>query len=132
MGAISIRRLASGDEAVVARIADDAPRTALLSDPGTILLVAFDEDAPVGFVLGYLLERRHGDERMLFVYEIDVDETHRRRGVATSLLSELRVHARDAEAFVLTEPDNEAANALYASLGGSPSTAVMYEWPPER
>lgn len=31
-------------------------------------------------------------------------------------------------AFVLTEPDNEAANATYRSLRGTPSEVVMWQW----
>jgi ribosomal protein S18 acetylase RimI-like enzyme len=129
---VSIRRLRPGDEDVVARLADAEPRTALLGDDAAIFLVAFDNEEPVGFVLGYLLERRHREARMLFVYELDVAETHRRLGIATRLMRELRRAAGGDEAFVLTDPGNEPANALYASLGGTPSTAVMYEWSPER
>jgi len=32
------------------------------------------------------------------------------------------------EAFVLTEPDNHAANALYASLGGTRVDSVMWDF----
>jgi ribosomal protein S18 acetylase RimI-like enzyme len=128
-----IRRLGAGDEDVVARLAEDEPRTVLLADPATIFLAAFDEQEPVGFAFGYVLDRRHGEARMLFVYELDVNETHRRRGIATALMRELFRLGDEAgagERFVLTEPGNDAANALYASLGGRPSTAVVFEWSP--
>ena len=135
VGTLPIRRLGPGDGDVVARLAGREPRTALLDDPSTIFVAAFDRDEPVGFAFGYVLDRRHGEERMLFVYEVDVGERYRRRGIARRLLRELFRLAAEAgagERFVLTEPDNEAANALYASLGGRPSTVVMVEWPPER
>jgi len=133
MGEPTIRRLHAGDEDVIRRLADDEPRTALLADPAMIFLVAFDGEEPVGFVFGYELDRRHGDARMLFVYELEVHEAHRRRGIAARLLRDLLRRAQDdgiIDAFVLTEPDNDAANALYASLGGRRSTAHMYEWSP--
>ena len=133
MKALPIRRLGPGDEHVIARLADDEPRTALLADPATILLAALDGDEPVGFAFGYVLDRRHREARMLFVYEIDVSEPYRPRGLATALMRELFRLGEEAgagEHFVLTEPDNDAANALYASLGGRPSTAVMFEWSP--
>ena len=57
---------------------------------------------------------------MLFVYEIEVDERYRRRGIGKELMRTIAREAGAAEGFVLTEPDNEAANALYASLGGEP------------
>jgi ribosomal protein S18 acetylase RimI-like enzyme len=106
----------------------DPPRTALLEDPRTIFLVAERAGEVVGFVFGYLLPRRHREENELFVYELGVEEPHRRQGVATQLMRELRRRAGGAPAFVLTEPDNEAANATYASLGGTRSEAVMWEW----
>ena len=48
---------------------------------------------------------------MLLVYEVDVHEAYRHRGVATSLLAELARIARErgiAEGFVLTDLDNDA------------------------
>jgi len=127
----TIRRLQAGDEEVIRRLADGEPQTALLAHPSTIFLVAFDGGEPAGFVLGYELDRRQGDARMLFVYELEVGEPYRRRGIATHLMRELlRCAEADGitDAFVLTEPVNKAANALYASLGGLRSSTVMYEW----
>jgi len=67
----------------------------LLADSRTLLLVAFDSGQSVGFVLAHELPRRHGDPAKLFVYEIDVAESHRRRGVASALLAELAELARE-------------------------------------
>src|SRR5690349_4823852 len=102
----TVRRLGPGDEDVVARLAERAPQSALLAADSTIFLAAFEGDEPIGFVLAYELARRHGDEAMLLVYELGVDDAHRRRGVATSLLHELAQIARErriGEGFVLTE-----------------------------
>ncbi len=121
-----IRRLRPGDEEVIRALAEDAPQTALLADENTVFLVAFDGDSPVGFAFGYVLPRRHGRPTMLFVYEIGVDEAYRRRGVGKRLMQEL-VAGHD-EAFVLTEPDNDAANALYASVGGTRVDSVMWDF----
>jgi aminoglycoside 3-N-acetyltransferase I len=121
---IEIRRLGPGDGDVVTALADYPglqERIEFLNDDRTFLFAAFEGDAPVGFVLAYELLRRHGDRSMLFVYEVDVVETHRRQGIATALFAALADAAREREireAFVLTEADNAAANALYASLGG--------------
>jgi ribosomal protein S18 acetylase RimI-like enzyme len=127
----TVRRLGPGDEDVVVTLAEGEPQTALLADDRTIFLAAFDGSDPVGFVFGYELPRRHGAPSLLFVYELDVDEPYRRQGVATRLMTELARIAKArgaAEGFVLTEPDNAAANALYESLGGAPSTAVMWDY----
>jgi aminoglycoside 3-N-acetyltransferase I len=122
----TIRRLGPDDADVIRRLADDEPRIELLSDPHTVFVVAFDGDEPIGFAFGYDLPRRHGRPTMFFVYELDVDERYRRQGIATRLMQELLVGRE--EAFVLTDPDNDAANATYRSLGGRPSDAVMWEW----
>jgi aminoglycoside 3-N-acetyltransferase I len=123
---MTIRRLAPGDEGVVGalatyrRLTEDEAR-AVLADDDTILLVAFDDAHPTGFVLAYVLRRRHGDARQLFVYEVDVAPAHRRRGVATALLRELESFAVEngiGRGFVLTDRDNVAAMELYRSVGG--------------
>jgi ribosomal protein S18 acetylase RimI-like enzyme len=130
---IAIRQLAPGDEEVVRKLATyDGPGDpeALLADPRTLMLVAFDGDRPVGFVLGHVLPRRHGDPARLFVYEVDVAESHRRRRIGSALLARLAELARERgipAGFVLTEPDNGPANALYRDAGGS-TARVTVQW----
>ncbi len=131
MAVPTVRRLVAGDEAVVARLAEREPQTALLADERTLFVVAFDGDAPVGFAFGYVLPRRHGDAEILFVYEVEVDEGHRRQGTATRLLRELERLARERgvrEAFVLADADNDPAAGLYASVGGEPVDVVQWEF----
>ena len=130
---ITIRLLAPGDEVVVSALAtyDGAgDPEALLADPRTLVLVAFEGEHPVGFVLAHELPRRHGERAKLFVYEVDVAESHRRRGIASALLARLAELARERgirTGFVLTEPGNGPANALYRSAGGA-TEAVTVEW----
>ena len=126
-----IRRLGPGDEDVVRKLADDEPQTGLLADDATIFLAAFCGAEPVGFVFGYELPRRHGAPSILFVYELDVDEAHRRQGIGGRLMRELAEIARSrgvSEGFVLTEPGNDAANALYRSLEGERVETVMWDF----
>jgi aminoglycoside 3-N-acetyltransferase I len=132
---IAVRRLGPPDESVVRRLATKAPpaRAAeLLADERNYFLVADDGDEVVGFVLAHELLRRHGDPSQLLVYEVHVDEAHRRRGVATALLRELARLAAEAgirEGWVLTERDNRPAMALYESVGGvCPQDCVLWEF----
>jgi aminoglycoside 3-N-acetyltransferase I len=131
---ISIRLLAPGDEGVVRELATyDGPGDpeALLADPRTMMLVAFDGERPVGLVLAHELPRRHGERSKLFVYEVDVAESHQRRGIASALLARLAELARErgiCAGFVFTDEDNVAANALYRSGDGTSSQEVMWEF----
>jgi len=128
---MTIRLLRPGDEPIVERLATRQPRTALLQDPRTIFLVAFDGETPIGFVLAYELPRRHGVEVTLCVYEIEVDAGHRRRGIGARLLRELEGIARQrgvAEGFVLTDEENTPAMRLYESVGGKPSNVVEWDF----
>jgi ribosomal protein S18 acetylase RimI-like enzyme len=128
---VDVRLLGPGDEAVVAQLATGVPRTALLHDPRTVFLVAFEDDAPAGFVLAYELPRRHGFNVTLCIYEVEVGEAFRRRGVATGLFDELERIARERgieEGFVLTDADNTAAMGLYESIGGLRSDVVEWDF----
>ena len=133
MGGISVRLLEPGDERVVRELATyDGPGDpeALLADPRTLMLVAFDGERPVGLVLAHELPRRHGDRAKLFVYEVEVAESHRRRGIATTLLARLADLARERGirvGFVLTDPGNGPANALDRSAGGA-TESVTVQW----
>jgi aminoglycoside 3-N-acetyltransferase I len=127
----TVRRLGPGDEDVVRALADEEPRVGLLADEATIFLAAFQADDPVGFVFGYELPRRHGVPSMLLIYELWVSEAQRRQGIARRLMTELERIARArgiGEGFVLTQPRNRAANALYESLGGERSDVVMWDY----
>jgi GNAT superfamily N-acetyltransferase len=52
-------------------------------------------------------------------------------GIAFRLLAPLRELARERgirAGFVLTEPDNDPANVLYRSAGGTSSTVVQWDF----
>jgi GNAT superfamily N-acetyltransferase len=118
---VEIRRLGPGDEDVVRALATRPPHFELLHDERTIFLVAFDDGEPIGFVLAHHLPRRHDPPAKLLVYEVDVAEEHRRKGVGKALLQELARIAQDRRipvGWVLTDDWNEGAMALYRSAGG--------------
>jgi ribosomal protein S18 acetylase RimI-like enzyme len=105
-----------------------------LDNSHNILLSAEVGDVLVGQVIGYILDRWDQNEPMLFLYSIDVAETHQRRGIGTALIAALKKIGRTqgcSEAFVLTNKSNPAAMQLYQSTGGKSSTpddVVMFEY----
>ena len=127
-----VRLLQPGDEHIVRALRTydgDGDPEGLLADPRTLMLVAFDGEQRVGFVLAHELPRRHGDRSKLFVYEVDVTESHQGRGIGKALLGRLAELARERgirAGFVLTDEDNVPANALYRSAGGTSQEDVMW------
>jgi ribosomal protein S18 acetylase RimI-like enzyme len=79
------------------------------------------------------VELTHPDKGTeMFLYELAVDEAHRRRGIGTALVEELAALARVHGCYgmwVLTDRDNPAALATYRRAGASAdSDQVMFEW----
>ena len=122
---VAYRRLGPADSelarAVVARFKSARPGSKYarqwLESDRHILVVALDAGAPVGWVYGYELPRVDRKETMFLLYEIDVDEVYRRRGIGTELLRRFRDLAPGA-VWLLTNESNEPAMRLYQSAGG--------------
>ena len=55
---------------------------AFLKHDDHVLLVAFEEDEPVGFLVAYRLQRLRVTQPMMLLYDVQVDVEHRRLGVA--------------------------------------------------
>jgi len=128
MMTMDIKVLGCGDEAVLSRVADgvfdnpieDDLVRECLADPRHHLVVGLDKGIVVGFVSA--VHYVHPDKRpQMWIHEVGVAPTHRRQGLARSLLEALLEVARAhqcTDAWVLTDRSNMAAMALYSSLGG--------------
>lgn len=104
-----------------------------LADPRHHIAVAIDRGVVVGFAsaVHYVNPDKPPE---LWINEVGVAATHRRRGCGKTLLRALFAVGRRlgcVEAWVLTEPANRAARALYRSAGGRKkrTPSVMYEFP---
>jgi ribosomal protein S18 acetylase RimI-like enzyme len=102
-----------------------------LGDPNHHLLIAYSGDVPAGFVSGVAVT--HPDKGTeMFLYELAVDEAHRRQGIGTTLVEALRDLARERGCYgmwVLTDDDNAAAGATYRKAGGEvESQPLMFSW----
>ena len=139
---MTLRRLSVGDEALaeaaVALFAEEAPSlpvdvSAFLCRPEAVLLVAVEDEDLAGWVYGHELVHPDG-ERTMLLYALDVDEPWRGRGHGRALVTTFVDVARSSgctEVWVLTDDENVAALATYASAGGvrDPDESVMFTWP---
>ncbi len=136
---IAYRLLGPKDAGVLGRVAEevfDEPvrpnrLRAYLADPTTLMLVALDGDLVVGQCAAVL--HRHPDKPTeLYVDELGVSPAWQRQGIGAELMRRILDEGRARgceEAGLGTEPDNAAANALYAGLKGSPvETFQLYHY----
>lgn len=104
-----------------ARTVTTAEIQSFLASPTHYVLVVDDAEVPVGFLLAYRLERIDRPSAKMFIYEVDVAATHRRRGIGSSMIAMIRELAnreRMMNAFVFTSHSNEGAVAFYERTGG--------------
>ena len=109
----------------------EAATARFLSSPDHHLLLAYEDDRPVGMISG--VETTHPDKGTeMFLYELGVDEDARRRGVATALVHALAALARERGCYgmwVAVDPDNVAALATYRRAGAhEEAPAVVFSW----
>jgi ribosomal protein S18 acetylase RimI-like enzyme len=136
---LTVRRLGPGDESLVidaGHLFDDTPRPSwvarFLNEPTHHLLIAYRNNRAAGFVSA--VEMTHPDKGTeMFLYELGVDESCRRRGIGKELVKRLASIARDRgcyDMWVLTDDANVAALGTYEAGGairdGDPQ--VMLTW----
>ena len=92
----------------------------LLASSTFICLAAFADGKVVGGIAAYLLPKFEQARSEVYIYDLAVDEQHRRKGVATALVSELRMVAAERGAYVIfvqADREDEPAISLYGKLG---------------
>jgi aminoglycoside 3-N-acetyltransferase I len=92
----------------------------LLTKQHFIAVVAMNGSEVVGGLAAYELEKFEQDRREIYIYDLAVIEKHRRRGVATGLIGELRKIASEQNVYVIfvqADTEDGPAIALYESLG---------------
>jgi aminoglycoside 3-N-acetyltransferase I len=98
----------------------DAYLEALLSKAHVIALVALIGEDVAGGLVAYELDKFERARREVYIYDLAVGEPHRRRGIATALINQLReIAARRGAWVVYVQADyaDSPAIALYEKLG---------------
>lgn len=137
---MEIRLLEERDAALLANVGPDVfdhvvqPQfaSAFLADPRHHVVAALEGGQVIGFVSA--LDYIHPDKPPeLWINEVGVASSHRRRGLAKQMLTAMFEHARSRgcrQAWVLTERSNAVALDLYRAAGGVEphSDVVMFEF----
>lgn len=98
---------------------DTAYLSKLLDSPHFIALAALDGEAVIGGLAAYELMKFEQVRSEIYIYDLAVAATHRRRGVATALVDRVRAigAARDADVvYVQAHRQDEPAIALYSKF----------------
>jgi aminoglycoside 3-N-acetyltransferase I len=92
----------------------------LLAAPHFIVVVARHGDEVIGGFAAYELQKFERDRREIYIYDLAVAEAHRRKGVATALIGELKRIAKARRAYVIfvqADRGDGPAIALYEANG---------------
>ncbi|HEY6987106.1 MAG TPA: AAC(3)-I family aminoglycoside N-acetyltransferase [Bryobacteraceae bacterium] len=101
-------------------VPSDAYLQSVLARPHFIVLIATNDNDVIGGLAAYELEKFEQDRREIYIYDLAVSEQHRRKGLATQLIGELRRIATRRKAYVIfvqADQDDIPAIRLYESLG---------------
>lgn len=136
--AVIVRQLGSGEAGLLRRLMEvfadafedattygaappsDAYLEKLLARDSFIALVALDGSDVVGGITAYDLPKPEQERSEIYLYDLAVAESHRRRGVATALIAALQEIAATRGAwvvFVQADQGDDPAIALYTKLG---------------
>ncbi|MGP1384585.1 MAG: AAC(3)-I family aminoglycoside N-acetyltransferase [Thainema sp.] len=92
----------------------------LLASPFFIAIAALDQGTVVGGLAAYELKKFEQERSEIYIYDLAVAATHRRQGIATALIQELRRIGSTRGAYVIfvqADYEDPPAIALYEKLG---------------
>lgn len=90
----------------------------------TVVATGEDDDAPVGFVTAF---RRSDEPATVFVWQVGVAASHRRRGIAGKLLDQLVEQCGADHLEATVTPSNTASETLFRRFGERHGAQVTTE-----
>lgn len=91
-----------------------------LADSAFIAIAGYSGQSLIGGLAAYVLRKFEQERSEIYIYDLAVLAGHRRQGVATAMIEELRRVARAKGVYVIyvqADYGDEAAIALYTKLG---------------
>ena len=106
----------------------------LLGGDSFIALAALKDGQVVGGIAAYELRKFEQARSEIYIYDLAVSADHRRQGIATALIEELKTVAAARGAYVIyvqadTGVEDEPAIALYTKLG-TPERVLHFDIAP--
>jgi ribosomal protein S18 acetylase RimI-like enzyme len=104
---------------------------ALLDDNRSYLFAAVNEEFVVGYALAYRFPSLYTSEYLAYLYDIEVSEDHRRKGIGTLLIKTVLEHLRIdnvKELWLGTGIGNQEGQALFSSTGAVKSQEVFNDY----
>ena len=108
---------------------EDAYLKNLLAKNSFHVLVALHENKVVGGLTAYELSMYKEEKREMFLYEIGVDSNHRKIGIASKLISQLKAICTRkgiSEMYVAAKALDCPAVQLYESTGGKKEDVAWF------
>lgn len=106
----------------------------LLSKPHVVAICATMNEAVVGGLVAYQLDKFEQDRREFYIYDLAVRSDFRRQGIATAMIDTLRDETLRRDAYVIfvqADLDDAPAIALYDKIGAK-ETAHHFDIAPMR
>ncbi len=91
-----------------------------VADSRCYFLVSVQDDVPIGYLSAYKFPAVESSGFMVYLYDLVVVPEHRRRGIGTRLVQELKERCRKdgvTRVWVGTTPENQAAQRTFAATG---------------
>lgn len=92
----------------------------LLASTTFIAIAALDQSEVVGGLAAYVLPKFEQARSEIYIYDLAVAQSHRRRGIATALIKNLKNLAAKHRAWVIyvqADHGDDPAIALYSEMG---------------
>mgnify|MGYP002784964821 CR=1 FL=1 len=114
---------------------DDAYAAHWLGESRNIAILAERDGKAVGALAGYELPKFEQVRSELYIYDLAVHAEHRRQGIATAMIGEMRRIARAIGAWTIfvqadVLPEDEPARALYRKLASDEIMAYHFDIAP--
>ncbi len=103
----------------------------LINNPNYIILCAEIDKKIVGTAMGIICYELYGECKPFIVMEnLVTDKSHRKRGIANSLLTELEIIAKKkncSQIQFITEKNRNDAISFYTSMGFNPESHIGFK-----